>query len=757
MQFDPWLNAISNFPFQSSFDEEINILQLEAWEIPLALQLLEKIDPTEKAALIQCVMTLKEMQLSDWGNPVTTLQLLETVVTKIESTAKRVEMTQAIDNLFKSGVSGSNECEVLTLLIEASNQGKLEEVISLGNRFFNSGRCVERLKAAFEELKSGLIRECLCKVSSEEARQAEELLKDKVQPLQFGKALSLTLTLPLAERQGIVDLANTLLKINMRDAGDDGYLMVFFTALEMLAKVPDPSKREKITIQILDLFKLGVPGAEESSVLEFLIETPEDVVNLILPIAKKAFFNYRNIEKNSEILKGTYIDEKMLRMPYGTFNGHCLGILEGISRICKDRPLSLEQLKAFENLKIAKELESYKEEERILYKILFGDQDVIRPIAFEFVRGKYHLFRWMEKLVNNTTMQPLFEQWVSENPKTIEYNQSCMNLMGLNQKIRQLDFNKTAKSFIYSPNFDKLFPKNLVARQNPVSKDNLEKVKKVIKCFLDVNFDSKEVKTIEKIPASSEYCIFELENDKYWINDYGSSVIKNGEKCVAFDMEDWGILNQNLLSYILKGNRFEKVSVEPTDWFKRSQVTDDYWSKWESHGSDSAAVYEKQIHPMICRAVYTILKSQKWQAPPVILDVGGGSGRLADSILRMGKLNYTLLEKNEEELECAKTLLGEKAAIIPTDIVKDSFQVQPCSVDIAIASGVLTHRVLKDREEALIILKKISSCIKSGGFILLAGLAKSHITAVDLKGEGFEVINTGLPQTLESFYIARKV
>ena len=122
------------------------------------------------------------------------------------------------------------------------------------------------------------------------------------------------------------------------------------------------------------------------------------------------------------------------------------------------------------------------------------------------------------------------------------------------------------------------------------------------------------------------------------------------------------------------------------------------------------------------------------------------------------------MERNKESLLKAEKVLKNRGTVVSTDIVKDkqyfqdSNKTQPLkrnSVDIAIASGVLTYEVLK-RSDAKAVFKKMSDLIKVGGFLILSGLQEPHLNSKDLKEAGFKVINTSHPEMEEHFYLAQK-
>lgn len=522
--------------------------------------------------------------------------------------------------------------------------------------------------------------------------------------------------IPFEERKEFVDHAKTLQKIEIRESG---FPMPFRSILEKLASIPTPAKREQVIGHILDLYESKVPGAEESLVLDFLINTPEEKLIPIINIAKEAFFD--SIER----IKIDFDDFETLT------ETHCIDVLKSISKMVATHSLTEDQLQAFENLKVEKEWEGGNLNQKCIYKVLFGNQDSIRRLAFNAMQGDYPLFLWVKELCPS-----LLTAWLQENPKAAKFFTSCMELSSLDRQV---------KSFS-----DKLLPgfhlKNLVAC-HVVNKEVRRNAKGAMSCFLNTMFESKEVLSVTEIPAF-HHSHFELKGDRYRLFESGD-LFKNDQVRVKLGREKQ-MLNEKLLSYFLQGNRFERVTTG--NEYQMRTKSAEFWNNWEA--TENRCAYQNMLHPMICQAVLTLLQSKDWPTFPVVLDVGGGTGSLAYQILQMGKLDYTLLENNAVELQQAKQLLGDKA--IATDIVKDDFPVSQETVDIAIASGILTKNVLKDRDQALSAFKKIAASIKPGGFFLMTGLADSYIDGNDLEKAGFEVINTTLPQSLKQFYIARK-
>lgn len=157
----------------------------------------------------------------------------------------------------------------------------------------------------------------------------------------------------------------------------------------------------------------------------------------------------------------------------------------------------------------------------------------------------------------------------------------------------------------------------------------------------------------------------------------------------------------------------------------------------------------------------------------MILELGGGDGRLAKIILRNYKKEaaYTLLEYNDKALSEAKEnlkkpLKNQIAQVVKTDIVEDSIfyldenktePIQEETVDIVLGSGILTVVSLKDKDAALSVLQKVYRYLKPDGYLVLSGHAYSFLNSKDFIDTGFEVINTSLPKFHREFYVVKKL
>lgn len=490
--------------------------------------------------------------------------------------------------------------------------------------------------------------------------------------------------------------------------------------LEKLKKIETPEKREQVVRLIIDLTERDL-CLIDFGVLDFIIDNPESITVPTLKIVKKLFADSW--------------EKRHLRLDWLTW----------ISKLCGTYSLSEEQLKAFETLNV-KMVEETEEKKRVISKILFGNQESIRHFAFDLANENLELYQWMRAIIKeNPTLELLYQQW---HPKKEEFYSAFASLNTYSQEV-----NKLYTPINYFPDPKKPFPNNLIPRHEPASKGMRKNTKMALQCFLDAKFDSNQA--FAPFQHSLE---FTLNKNDYKVSDSGM-ISKNDQEAVQLIFNEIGIINKKMLSSILSGHRWEAITENVGKPIVH--IPDDYWSNWE----DVDVGMYKDFHLMLCQVVKSIKEFSRGSVS--ILDFGGGTGSLANTILnQVGVKDYILLEKNEKEIRKAKEILGDRASVVPTDIVQDSIlycdaaktlPLEANSIDVAIGSGILTHHVLKNREDALIALKKICSLIKPYGFILLTGATDSYISGKDLEAEGFEIISTSLPNSIKQFYIASKI
>lgn len=396
-------------------------------------------------------------------------------------------------------------------------------------------------------------------------------------------------------------------------------------------------------------------------------------------------------------------------------------------------------------------------------------------------QGNIKFLEYLVDIINrkgDEAFKTELKRWIARNPY-VKMIQCAQNVEELNQSLT------LQQKFIHYPTKSE----NLVAKHSPQSKLLRQKQKRAIKEYLDaileagkldsVMSDSALIAKIESNPKTERF-IFQLKNeqgifDQYeivrtgnWFGVRGEYIVIKNKREKSLFHKNLSVITQELLSQALNGNRLEIVNLDIQKTITKDHHKDsNYWNDWNT--GNEWELYVQLIHPVLSDFVTTLLKNQRWNSSPVIMDLCGGTGHLANRILRENQIlpiDYILLENNQAEIRLAKTLLRGSASVVQTDVVndpiffKDELKNQPIiqeSVDIAIGSGALTVSVLESKEVAREVLKKIHYCLKRGGHIVLAGFATSFIDSRDLKEFGFEVYNTQMPGQSRELYIARKI
>jgi hypothetical protein len=213
------------------------------------------------------------------------------------------------------------------------------------------------------------------------------------------------------------------------------------------------------------------------------------------------------------------------------------------------------------------------------------------------------------------------------------------------------------------------------------------------------------------------------------------------------------------LSRVLKGNRFElsNLKILNKEMTEKDHQDSSFWTNWRTTALNAWNCYKTIIHPVLSQIVNNLLTNHCPSPSPFVLEICGGAGILAQTIIEnYGKtLRYILLDSNSSEISEAKAFLKESATVVKCDIVKEAFPLSE-QVDIVLGSGALTLEVLKNKDDALIVLAKIWTILKCGGYVVLAGLECSLLDSSDFKKCGFEVVNTYIPGRNKELYLIHK-
>ena len=337
---------------------------------------------------------------------------------------------------------------------------------------------------------------------------------------------------------------------------------------------------------------------------------------------------------------------------------------------------------------------------------------------------------------------------------------------------------------VYLPNTNKIGEKALIARQPTEDKQIGKDLKTSLKIAIDakIQLDGKPIESMQMNQMLLQYRV-QLKNDQrtldtyefYATSSYNYSpewyrdpiiCIKNNQQCVEFSTNDVlydFIKKKAFFGFICKGNQLEFFERKVT-YARKASYWDNWWQEKCMNADVPIDTYQKRIYPTITSAVFNILRKlnqESGNTSPTILEIGGGNGLLAEKIVKSDaypiNAHYTFLELSAPSLEHAKTLLaGHQVELFQTNLISDDSygNLPEGCVDIAIGSGILTHQVLESQQDALIVLRKVDRYLKSGGYLVLAGLGKSLLESTDFEKEGFEVINCTVGE--HQLYIVKK-
>lgn len=360
---------------------------------------------------------------------------------------------------------------------------------------------------------------------------------------------------------------------------------------------------------------------------------------------------------------------------------------------------------------------------------------------------------------------------------------SAFQLIFQNQKLKAIT-EKLHKMHQANPRHYTVKPKSIVARHIPETKHIRQEAKNTLKTYLEGIFrmaqasnclfcDAAKIQETES--KADERATFYLKSNQRRLDRYDmvswkitpvgpvqKVLIRNGRE-KAFLNPKLSPITPQMLSHIFKGDRFEHEFKA----YNSCAANKEYWDNWNSFDEAAWKQYSDNIHPLITEVAVHLLHVLALPETPRVIEICAGNGRLADKIIEAAKqpLNYTLLEFNESEIKDAKKLLGTKAQVVKTDIVKDHYYYKDetkkepigrASVDLAIGSGALTNYVLNNKSEALTALFKLYHYLKPGGYVVLAGHSRSLLSSFDFFQSGFEVLNTHAPGNDQQLYILRK-
>lgn len=201
------------------------------------------------------------------------------------------------------------------------------------------------------------------------------------------------------------------------------------------------------------------------------------------------------------------------------------------------------------------------------------------------------------------------------------------------------------------------------------------------------------------------------------------------------------------LQTCLTGNEFERVfPIELSDMVQEGQ--------WERFGQDVTAEvarhYESIIYPRVVDTVARI-GAMRGGRPLVLVDLGGGSGRLAEILCERSPeaqlARVIVIERSaalaDEARERAARLAGRlevrNADILDPQLWRD-LDVRP---DVFVLCGVVAHQVIQ-HAEALHLMQGCLGALAPGGFVLVPSYSPALLTSAAYERMGFAVHNKTL-------------
>lgn len=223
----------------------------------------------------------------------------------------------------------------------------------------------------------------------------------------------------------------------------------------------------------------------------------------------------------------------------------------------------------------------------------------------------------------------------------------------------------------------------------------------------------------------------------------------------------------NSLYTVLKGNEFSLSSIPllphpalPAEYWglkeqawKSDELARSYQIKYQEILSSLTQIFSKE-----CR----VLRSFRLSEPPLIMELFGGDGELAQLILeKFPTSTYHLSDANQKSLKSARKRLknfGIRVSFhqynaLTVDLKQHTQRRLP---DIVIISGGLTLRVMENGEEAEYVLKKLYSSMPIKGFLILNGHQPLHNSRAIFE-EYFLCLNSSMPRGFtEQLFILQK-
>jgi 2-polyprenyl-3-methyl-5-hydroxy-6-metoxy-1,4-benzoquinol methylase len=217
------------------------------------------------------------------------------------------------------------------------------------------------------------------------------------------------------------------------------------------------------------------------------------------------------------------------------------------------------------------------------------------------------------------------------------------------------------------------------------------------------------------------------------------------------------------------GMEYERIFPETLDVPMRPSET---WDTWER--SHEYLHYENIIHPKIIDTIgkiYNVNPQRKLN----ILDLGGGSGRLAEKVLQRnsGKIKKILVADKSLALLKEANIKAQRYPGKMFGMHLDLNEINSLSTskffkttDLIILCGVVAHQVLT-KKTAKKVLEECLPVIKENGYIIAISLSPSLLNSEDYEAFGLKVLNKSFtfflnrgplqaPYATNDFYVLQK-
>jgi SAM-dependent methyltransferase len=199
------------------------------------------------------------------------------------------------------------------------------------------------------------------------------------------------------------------------------------------------------------------------------------------------------------------------------------------------------------------------------------------------------------------------------------------------------------------------------------------------------------------------------------------------------------------LHLYVDGNEFERTF--PPD--VTEPVAEDEWDRWgRGLSADICVHYERVIYPHVIETLRKIGARQPGRALRIV-DLGGGSGRLAEMICELlpdvGEV--VVVDRSAALVEQARPRAAKHAgrlSVRRADVTAAGFvdELAP-PPDVVVLSGVVAQQVM-DHEQALALMRACHRVLPGGGFALVPSYSPALLTAREYEAMGFTVHNRTL-------------